>query len=247
MLELPNTTILAGKYAVVRALASGGMGTICVARHLQLGIDVAVKQMIPAYVGVPDARARFEREARAAAGLSSPHLVPVHDYGVHDGLPFLVMELLRGEDLAARIRVSRRDGPERWRVLRRSHGHELLHPPCQQGLRVRGELHDLYRRVFVPLLRSAGVPECPPHSPRWKPRLHGDLLRELTPAPKGQGAPAYIDRSTPRSPSMTASHAASFSALAMGSPSCGRGVSSPRAVDRQSQARSTIGTIAASF
>jgi hypothetical protein len=63
------------------------------------------------------------------------------------------------------VRVSRRDGPERWRVLRRSHGHELLHPPCQQGLRVRGELHDLYRRVFVPLLRSAGVPECPPHSP----------------------------------------------------------------------------------
>jgi serine/threonine protein kinase len=105
MLELPNTTILAGKYAVVRALASGGMGTICVARHLQLGIDVAVKQMIPAYVGVPDARARFEREARAAAGLSSPHLVRVHDYGVHDGLPFLVMELLRGEDLAARIRT----------------------------------------------------------------------------------------------------------------------------------------------
>lgn len=95
--------IVAGKYRLEYPLAGGGMGAVWRARHASLDVAVAVKFMAPALATVRGSRARFEREAKAAARLKSPYVVQVLDYGVDRGLPYIVMELLDGEDLHARL------------------------------------------------------------------------------------------------------------------------------------------------
>lgn len=91
-----------GRYTIVREIGRGGMGAVFEARHSQLKKLVALKTMHGAAL---DHRAieRFLREGRAAASVRHPHIVDVSDVGVEDGTPFLVMELLDGEDLAKRI------------------------------------------------------------------------------------------------------------------------------------------------
>ncbi|WP_437987420.1 protein kinase domain-containing protein [Sorangium sp. So ce117] len=103
MNSLAEGSVVAGRYRLERMLARGGMGAIWVARHLQLDATVAVKLMAPEYAASSAARARFEREARAAAQLKIPNVVHVHDYGLEGDTPFLVMELLDGEDLETRL------------------------------------------------------------------------------------------------------------------------------------------------
>ncbi len=104
MVGLGSGSVLAGKYRLQRVLAHGGMGAVWLARHLQLDVDVAVKVMRPDYAEDDEARARFEREAKASAQLKSPYFVQVLDYGVDDEVPFIAMELLAGEELEARLR-----------------------------------------------------------------------------------------------------------------------------------------------
>lgn len=90
---------------LVRVLGKGGMGSVWIADHLALKTQVAVKFMSDAYTSDPAMRTRFEREATSAAQIGSPHIVNVHDHGItSDGQPYIVMELLEGEDLAARIK-----------------------------------------------------------------------------------------------------------------------------------------------
>jgi serine/threonine protein kinase len=91
--------VVGGRYRLVEPLASGGMGTVWRARHVELDVDVAVKVMSEELLLAPSALARFQREAKAAAQLRSAHVVQVFDYGVQDGQPYLAMELLHGEDL----------------------------------------------------------------------------------------------------------------------------------------------------
>ncbi|MFZ6184203.1 serine/threonine-protein kinase [Nannocystis pusilla] len=128
-------TIVAGRYRLGRVLAQGGMGSIWVARHLQLDVDVALKFMAPELADSTELRARFEREAKAAALLKSPHAVQVHDYGIEDGAPYIVMELLEGEDLASRLArerrlslaATRRIVEDVGKALRRAHEIGLIH------------------------------------------------------------------------------------------------------------------------
>ncbi|MDC3960035.1 serine/threonine-protein kinase [Polyangium jinanense] len=90
-------------------LGKGGMGSVWVADHLALGTQVAVKFMSPAYVENASLVQRFRTEAMAAAQIKSPHVAQVFDHGfTADGTPYIVMELLEGEDLKRRIR---REGP----------------------------------------------------------------------------------------------------------------------------------------
>ncbi|MDI1450242.1 serine/threonine protein kinase [Polyangium sp. 6x1] len=91
--------IIASRYVLERPLAKGGMGAVWVARHLELDALVALKVMAPEHADTFFARDRFQREARACAQIQHPNVVAVHDYGVADDVPFLVMELLQGEDL----------------------------------------------------------------------------------------------------------------------------------------------------
>ena len=96
--------VLAGKYRIDRVLGSGAMGKVLAATHLQLDARVALKVMLPAAMSTPEATARFQREARAAAKLKSEHVAKVHDIGsLDDGTPYIVMELLEGRDLGAML------------------------------------------------------------------------------------------------------------------------------------------------
>ncbi|HEY7370605.1 MAG TPA: serine/threonine-protein kinase [Polyangia bacterium] len=98
-----------GKYQILRLVGEGGMGTVYEALHLEIGKRVAIKTMSPALAAVPAARARFVREARLTSRVRHPHIVDVTDIGTDDDAhPFLVMELLEGEDLARHIQ---RRGP----------------------------------------------------------------------------------------------------------------------------------------
>jgi serine/threonine-protein kinase len=96
--------VIAGKYRVEGTVGSGGMGVVLAARHLQLGQAVAIKVLGLALSDErrPEAISRFFREGRAAAALQGDHVVKVHDVGVLDsGMPFMVMELLKGADLSS--------------------------------------------------------------------------------------------------------------------------------------------------
>ncbi|MGK3983763.1 protein kinase [Sorangium sp. So ce136] len=135
MTSLAEGSVIAGRYRLERMLARGGMGSIWVARHLQLDASVAIKLMAPEYATSTTARARFEREARAAAQLKIPNVVHVHDYGIADDTPFLVMELLEGEDLETRLaREGRLTGAatltivtQVCKALRRAHETGIIH------------------------------------------------------------------------------------------------------------------------
>jgi eukaryotic-like serine/threonine-protein kinase len=94
---------LGGRYRMEALLATGGMGEVWAARDLLLDRAVAVKVLGGALAGDGRAAERLRREARAAARLDHPNIARVLDLGEHDGRPYLVMELLEGESLAARI------------------------------------------------------------------------------------------------------------------------------------------------
>lgn len=98
------------KYDVERVIGRGGMGTVFEARHTRLGQRVAIKVLGEDLRMHPELVRRFEREARAASALSSPHAVRVFDIDTtEDGTPFFVMELLAGRDLND---VVTNDGPQ---------------------------------------------------------------------------------------------------------------------------------------
>ncbi len=97
----PGTQV--GRYEIQRRLGRGGMGSVYVAHDPVLGRMVAIK-VFAGDLDLPDARERFSREARAAAALSHPNIVTVYDFGEYDSQPFIVMEYVAGETLAAFIR-----------------------------------------------------------------------------------------------------------------------------------------------
>ncbi|MBI2394129.1 MAG: protein kinase [Deltaproteobacteria bacterium] len=92
-----------GRYAIVRRIATGGMATVYEARHVDLQKRVALKVILPALARHPELVQRFVLEARTAARLSHPHVIAVSDVGIEQGLPYLVMDLLEGEDLSSRL------------------------------------------------------------------------------------------------------------------------------------------------
>jgi len=93
--------LIAGKYEVIKLIGSGGMGYVVSAMHVELGEVVALKFLRPEALQIDELVERFSREARAAAKIRSEHVARVYDVGVlPDGVPFIVMEHLAGQDLA---------------------------------------------------------------------------------------------------------------------------------------------------
>ncbi len=102
-IQLVENSIVAGRFRLNRMIGRGGMGSVWHATHLGLDIPCAVKFMEGESSQSPEAQARFEREAKSAAQLRSPHVVQILDHGVSDGTPYIAMELLDGEDLGKRL------------------------------------------------------------------------------------------------------------------------------------------------
>ena len=95
----PGSTL--GRYRVVCRIGQGGMGVVYEAVHIDLGKRVAIKTLKPERARDPQVFARFLREAQAASRLRHPHVVDVADVNCDEGLAWMVMEHLEGEDLGA--------------------------------------------------------------------------------------------------------------------------------------------------
>ncbi|MEO1228438.1 MAG: protein kinase [Myxococcota bacterium] len=95
--------VLDGRYRVEEEVGAGAMGRVYRVVHETLQIPLALKILHPELAVIPEVRQRIEREARLSALLDHPTLVRVTDFGVHEGRPFLVMRLVEGEELAARM------------------------------------------------------------------------------------------------------------------------------------------------
>ncbi|HTR21679.1 MAG TPA: serine/threonine-protein kinase [Gemmatimonadales bacterium] len=95
--------LLAGRYSIERELGRGGMGIVLLARDVALDRLVAIKLLPSHYAASAEARDRFLREARTAAGLSHPNIVPIHAVEQHGDLVFFVMGFVDGETLRERV------------------------------------------------------------------------------------------------------------------------------------------------
>ena len=126
---------VAGEYSLERELGRGGMGIVYLAREVQLDRLVAIKVLPRALGQRPDVRERFLREARMAASLSHPHIVPIYRVGEKGGLVFFVMAYVNGETLGERLRsrgplptatATRLFREVTW-ALSYAHGHGIVH------------------------------------------------------------------------------------------------------------------------
>src|SRR3984885_12530207 len=102
-MQLAEGMVVANRFRLGQMLGRGGMGSVWRAMHLGLDIPCAVKFIEGELASLPEAQARFEREAKAAAQLRSPYVVQILDHGVWEGAPYIAMELLDGEDLDHRL------------------------------------------------------------------------------------------------------------------------------------------------
>ncbi len=127
--------LLSGRYRLLRLLGTGGMASVYLAEDLRLGRRVAVKILHPQFSADPSFVARFEQEARIAAGLSHPNLVQVYDVGHDDDRHYIVMEYIEGETLKELINrqgalpISRALNIARGvlSALAVAHAHHLIH------------------------------------------------------------------------------------------------------------------------
>jgi eukaryotic-like serine/threonine-protein kinase len=129
-----------GRYRIVGPLGAGGMGEVWRAHDERLGRDVAIKVLPAEFAADPERLKRFEREARATAALSHPNILAVHDVGTHEGVPFLVEELLEGESLRERLERGPLDQAEALRIaaeigrgLAAAHAKGIVHRDLKPG------------------------------------------------------------------------------------------------------------------
>jgi hypothetical protein len=95
--------VVAERFRLVRPLGQGGMGAVWLAQHIGLDVPCALKFIHEQAAQSVELRARFEREAKAAAQLRTPHVVQILDHGVWQEIPYIAMEYLEGEDLGQRL------------------------------------------------------------------------------------------------------------------------------------------------
>jgi serine/threonine protein kinase len=133
--RLGEGVTIANRFRLMRQIGEGGMGSVWLATHLGLGIPCAIKFVEGEWRRQPEMVARFEREAKVEAQLRSPHVVHVLDHGVWNGTPYIAMEYLEGESLAARLdRDGRIDAATTHRIvahvaraLTRAHAIGIVH------------------------------------------------------------------------------------------------------------------------
>ncbi len=127
--------VLGGRYLIKDKVGTGGMATVYRAQDQRLDRTVAVKIMLPQYASDATFAARFKQEAQAAAGLSSPYIVGVYDWGKDGDTYYIVMEYLRGTDLKSGIKSHGALDPKKVAqigsqicgALSVAHKHEIIH------------------------------------------------------------------------------------------------------------------------
>src|ERR1700694_3597481 len=92
-----------GPYEILAPLGAGGMGEVYRARDERLKREVAIKALPASFSTDPDRLRRFAKEAQAAAALNHPTIISVHEFGSHEGAPYIVTELLEGQTLRERL------------------------------------------------------------------------------------------------------------------------------------------------
>lgn len=101
----PGTRL--GPYEILSPIGAGGMGEVWKARDERIGREVAIKVLPMEYAADPDRLRRFEQEAQAAGQFSHPNIIAVYDVGTHEGVPYIVTELLQGESLEQVVSAGR--------------------------------------------------------------------------------------------------------------------------------------------
>ena len=131
---LTESDVVAGRYRLGAVVGRGGMAEVRTAEDLRLGRRVAVKLLRTDLAEQDGVRERFEDEARSAARLSHPNVVAVFDTGEHEGIPYIVMELLPGPSLAdliakgpLEVETVRRIGVQVLAALDAAHAAGLIH------------------------------------------------------------------------------------------------------------------------
>ncbi len=162
------------------------MAAVYLGHDLLLGRDVAIKSPRPQFSADPGFRARFEREARAAASLSHPNIIDVYDVGEDDGTPFIVMELVRGQSLKEIIAADAPFHPDDVAELLEQIGGALDYA------HVRGYVHRDIKPGNILVDSTAGPDWSISASPRGWPTA-------ISPKPVRSSAPSAISRpSRPR-------------------------------------------------
>jgi eukaryotic-like serine/threonine-protein kinase len=98
-----NVTSRIGHYEIIRQIGAGGMGEVHQARDLQLNRDAALKVLPASFASDKDRLRRFEQDAQSISALNHPNVLTIYEFGAHDGAPFIVAELLEGEELRAHL------------------------------------------------------------------------------------------------------------------------------------------------
>ena len=138
-----------GRYEIQSPLGAGGMGEVYLARDPLLGRTVAIKLLPTAFAGDPDRLRRFQQEAQTSAALNHPRILAIHDVGQAGDQPFIVMEYVRGETLAAYLRHGRASlaraleiGIEIANALAAAHGARIVHRDLKPAnIMVTGDGH----------------------------------------------------------------------------------------------------------
>jgi eukaryotic-like serine/threonine-protein kinase len=143
--------VLGGRYELRGVLGRGGMAEVRDGWDIRLGRPVAVKLLYPSVSCQPDTRRRFATEARAAAVVNHPHVVAVHDTGVHYGRHYIVLERLPGQNLAD---VLARCGP-----MPEAHVRGIMHDVLSAlgAAHARGVLHRDIKPANILFTPSGGV------------------------------------------------------------------------------------------
>jgi serine/threonine protein kinase/Tol biopolymer transport system component len=198
---MPLTTgATLGPYEILARAGAGGMGEVYKARDTRLNRTVAIKVLPAALTADPDARQRLDREAKAVAALSHPHICALFDIGHQDGTDFLVMEFLEGETLAERLTRGRlpidealRTGIQIADALATAHKAGIIHRDLKPGnimLTTRGAtLLDFGLAKPPPVALSAGVTQVATQQPLTSAGTLVGTLQYMAPE-QLQGLPA---------------------------------------------------------